>query len=205
MPEVHDRLITGIDAREYFQGEVQSALQNQDIDVSGETVVYLVNLLTTFIDSDHLFEQSADGVMLKSLAMHYKEAREARTINERLMMLRRLGDVALFISGMFSQCLNRSLVDIDYYIAMVGNAYGYLSEVGKSNSSISLKIVFTKLANNFYDMTDVLSEVSESTNSKKNVNVLRLYENWQKTGSKRAANKLKTSGIFPVNPGTSHH
>jgi hypothetical protein len=100
MPEVHDRLITEIDAREYFQGEVQSALQNQDIDVSGETVVYLVNLLTTFIDSDHLFEQSADGVMLKSLAMHYKEAREARTINERLMMLRRLGDVALFISGM---------------------------------------------------------------------------------------------------------
>jgi hypothetical protein len=153
MPEVHDRLITEIDAREYFQGEVQSALQNQDIDVSGETVVYLVNLLTTFIDSDHLFEQSADGVMLKSLAMHYKEAREARTINERLMMLRRLGDVALFISGMFSQCLNRSLVDIDYYIAMVGNAYGYLSEVGKSNSSISLKIVFTKLANNFYQLT----------------------------------------------------
>ncbi|MGK0297218.1 MAG: hypothetical protein ACI9XC_000819 [Gammaproteobacteria bacterium] len=205
MPDIHDRLITDVDAREYFQGAVQSALQNQDIDVSGETVVYLGNLLTTFIYSDHLFEQTEDGVMLKSLAMYYKEAYEARTINERLTMLRRLGDISLFISGMFSQSLNRSLVDIDYYIAMGGNAYGYLSEMGNSNSSISLKIVFTELAYNFYDMTDVLSEVGESTNSIKNVNVLRLYENWQKTGSKRAANKLKAVGIYPVNSGTSRH
>jgi hypothetical protein len=142
---------------------------------------------------------------LKPLAMIYKEALDAPSTKERYVMLRRLGDVSLFISGMFAQSLNRSLVDIDYYVAMGGNAYGYLSGTEGPVSSSGLKIAFTELAENFVNMIDVLSEVGESTNLNSNYDVLRLYEIWLKTGSRRAADKLKQSGIQPVMTATYRH
>ena len=205
MPAVHEQFITDLDAREFFHGAVQTALKNQEVTVSGETVIYLGHLLTTFINSDRLFELTREGLMLKPLAMHYKEALEATSSKERDIMLRRLGDVSLFISGMFAQSLSRSLVDIDYYIAMGGNAYGYLSETGNQSTLTGLKIAFSELAENFAEMTDILSEVSEVTNLNSSHDVLRLYEIWQKTGSKRAADKLKKSGIHPVRTATRHH
>lgn len=198
MKDNQDQLITDIDAREYFHGAIESALQNQEIAVSGETVIYLGNLLTTFIKTDYLFEHTEEGLMLKPLAIHYQDAIEAKSSQQRFILLRRLGDVSLFISGMYSQSLNRSLVDIDYYIAMGGNAYSYLSETGTSNLSIGLTVAFAELAEKFTELIDVLSEISESSKLSTNFDVLRMYELWQKTGSNRAAEKLKESGIQPV-------
>ncbi|NNE38486.1 MAG: hypothetical protein HKN08_09290 [Gammaproteobacteria bacterium] len=203
--EHQEQLITDIDAREFFHGALEDALQNQAIAVSGETVVYLGNLLTTFIKSDYLFEHTEDGMMLKPLAMHYQDAVEAKTLKQRFILLRRLGDVSLFISGMYSQSLNRGLVDIDYYIAMGGNAYSYLSETGKTNITDGLKVAFFELASRFTDMINVLSEVSEASNLSSNFDVLRMYELWQKTGSSRIADKLKQTGIQPVKTAMQRH
>ncbi len=200
-----EQLITDMDAREFFHGAVETALQNQAIAVSGETVIYLGNLLTTFINADYLFEHTTEGMMLKPLALHYKEAVEAPTPKQRFILLRRLGDVSLFISGMYSQSLNRSLVDIDYYIAMGGNAYSYLSETGESTLSVGLKVAFSELANRFSEMIDVLSEVSDASNISSSFDLLRLYELWQKTGSVRIADKLKQTGIQPVKTTMRHH
>lgn len=205
MQDNQEQLVTDVDAREYFYGAIESAIINQAITVSGETVVYLGNLLTAFINADYLFEHTQDGMMLKPLAMHYKEAIEANTLKQRFALLRKLGDVSLFISGMYSQSLNRSLVNIDYYIAMGGNAYSYLSESNTSKNSIGLKLAFSELAVKFTDMIDVLSEVSEATNMSTDFDVLRMYEYWQKTGSDRMANKLRQSGICLVKTTNHHH
>ena len=199
------QFITEIDAREFFLGAVEEAMVNQKMDVSGETKVYLGNLLTAFINSEQLYEQTPDGMMLKPLAAHYLEAVEARSSQERFVVLQRLGDVSLFISGLFAQSLSRSLVDIDYYIAMGGNAYSYLSESGGTGTVIALKIVFSELAENFTDMIDILSEVGESTNINTNYDLLRLYEIWQKTGSSRVADKLSKAGIHPIKTAVRHH
>jgi len=200
-----EQLITDVDAREYFYGAIESAIINQAITVSGETVIYLGNLLTAFINADYLFEHTQEGMMLKPLAMHYKEAIEANTLKQRFALLRRLGDVSLFISGMYSQSLNRSLVNIDYYIAMGGNAYSYLSESNSSKNSTGLKLAFSELAEKFTEMKDVLSEVSEATNLSTDFDVLRMYEYWQKTGSDRMADKLRQSGIYLVKMTNHHH
>jgi hypothetical protein len=205
MEKIPEQLLTEIKPQDYFHGEIKSALQNQQIIVSGETIIYVSNLLTCFINSDHLFEQTSEGIMLKPLALHYKEAIEAKSSKEQFMLLRRLGDVSLFISGLFPQSLNRSLVDVDYYIAMGANAYSYLSEKGRAITTTGLKIAFTELADNFLVMIDVLSEVGESRYLNNNFDVLRMYEIWQKTGSKRLADQLKKSGIIPVSTGFFQH
>ena len=199
------QFITDVDAREYFLGAVEEAMLNQKIQVSGETRVYLGNLLTTFINAEQLYDQTPEGVMLKPLASHYLEAVEASSSKERFIVLQRLGDVSLFISGLFAQSLSRSLVDIDYYIAMGGNAYSYLSESTTAGTVIALKIVFSELAENFTDMIDILSEVGESTSINTNHDLLRLYEIWQKTGSRRVAEKLAKSGIHPIKTASRHH
>jgi hypothetical protein len=51
---------------------------------------------------------------MKPLALHYADAVNAPSIAERGAALRKLGDIALFISSLFADNLNRKLVDIDY-------------------------------------------------------------------------------------------
>lgn len=205
MQENSEQLISETGAREFFVDAVQSALVNQHLTVCGETIIYLGNLLTSFINTARLYEQTPEGVMIRPLAEYYFEALEAGTLSERIHALRRMGDISLFISGLFAQSLNRSIVDIDYYIAMGGNAYGYLSDPGHRATAIGLRNVFAELSLKFVDLVDVLSEVGETTNLMTNNDVLRLYEIWLKSGSKRSAEKLKQVGINPVRVKSIRH
>jgi hypothetical protein len=203
--EVRDQLITNTDAREFFQGALQTALQNRKTTVSYETSLYLGNLLTSFINAERLFEQTPDGVMIRPLAWYYQDALEARTRSDRIAALRRLGDISLFISGLFANSLRRSLVNIDYYISMGGNAYARLSDSSHPAPAVGLKPVFTELSRKFIELMDVLSEVGDVTNLGNNHDVLCLYEVWLQSGSRRAAERLKAAGIQVVRTSQSRH
>lgn len=192
-------LITEKSAREYFQDSISGALSNQQVEATEDTVYYVVNLLANFIRSEKLFERTPDGVIIRPLAEHYAEAVEGRTSADQHRALRRLGDVALFISGVFSHSLNRKVVDVDYYCAMGGSAYGYLSEnLRGSAGARALTDVFEELSKKFVDFVDVLSEVSERTHMSNHADIMRVYELWVRTGSRRAARTLRSVGIEPT-------
>lgn len=202
----NDRVLTGIDARQFFQEAVQSAITNQDVCASTETVCYVVNLLIRFVHADALFDTTEDGPLIKPLALMYADAVEAPTPGDRDTSLRRLGDIALFISGLFSHSLGRSLVDVDYYITMGGNAYGFLADSTRTSREASaLKIAFLELADQFAEFVDVLTEVGEHSHLNNSSNIMRLYEIWQATGSRRAAESLRRHGIYPVTTIKSTH
>ena len=194
----HDELITETSLQEYFQSSVSDALGNQNVEARADTVHYVVNLLTFFSRTDRLFERTRDGVMIRPLALQYAEAVQGATSEERHRALRRLGDVALFIAGAFSQSLNRRVVDIDYYVSMGGSAYSHLSETMRgTNRAMALGRVFDELASKFVSFVDVLGEVCESEACNNDADILRHYEVWLRTGSKRAANRLRAAGIHP--------
>lgn len=196
----NETLLTTLGAREHFQDAVQTALINQRFTASDESVIYIVNLLTAFIRSDRLFEDTPDGYRIKPLALIYGDALTASSETDRIQSMQRLGDVALFISGLYASSLGRSLVDVDYYISMGGNAYGYLADRPKNTiSHTGLKLVFVELSEKFAGFVEILAEVSENSNVNGYMDILRLYEIWQTTGSKRAARKLREQGIHPVN------
>ncbi len=193
-----EQLITETSLQEYFQNSVADALENQNVEAATDTVHYVVNLLTSFSRAERLFERTRDGVMIRPLALLYAEAVEGATSDERNRALRRLGDVALFISGVFSQSLNRRVVDIDYYVAMGGTAYSHLSETMRvSNRGRALSSIYNELALKFVEFVDVLGEVSEAANCNNDADVLRQYEIWLRTGSRRAAGRLRAVGIHP--------
>jgi hypothetical protein len=184
--------------RHFFQESVKQALKNQHLQAQEYTVVYLVNLLTSFSRSENLFEiePTNGGLALKPLAGFYKDAINAGSDFERDQALQRMGDIALFISGIFSQSLQSKAVDIDYYVNMGGHAYSYLAEVKQRKlNGAALGEIFSELAGKFVGFVDVLGEVGEGMQAPSDTGLLRLYEIWVRTGSKRAQNQLLKQGL----------
>ncbi len=199
-----EQLITETSLQEYFQTSLSDALQNQKVQAGADTIHYVVGLLTSFSRAEKLFDHTPDGMMIRPLALVYADAVEGKTVDERNRALRRLGDVALFISGVFSQSLNRCVVDIDYYVSMGGSAYSYLSDTMRATDrGRALSSIYDELASKFVAFVDALAEVSEGASCNNDIDVLRQYEIWLRTGSTRAADRLRAAGIQPSTVATS--
>jgi len=173
---------------EYFRELVESALQHQHLAARDLTSFYLVNLLTGFMHVDR--GDAADDD--EPLGVRFAKALQDAGIRQR-DGLRQVGDLSLFISGFFADSLNRSLVDIDYYIQLGGSAYGSLARQGH----VTFGEVFNELSEKFPAFVDVLGEVSERSALASNSDVLRLYEKWLRTKSRRRGDLLAAKGIVP--------
>jgi hypothetical protein len=107
--------------------------------------------------------------------------------------LRSIGDASLFLVGFFADSLHRRLADIDYYISLGGSAYGRLAQ----SEDDAFSDVFGEMANKFVPLTDVLAEVSERARFNRSRDVLRIYERWLRTRSRRDGEWLAECGIVP--------
>ena len=205
MPPSDTGLLTVPDIREFFREALSTALEQQHLQVKDHTEHYVVNMLAMFARSDALFEPGPDGARLKPLAMLLAEAVETQDDERRFRTLQRLGDVALFVSGFLANGFPRRLVDIDYHIAMGGRAYGALAQTPQRGPRRALAAVFAELEDKFQPLVDALNDISECAVTRTQRDVLRLYELWHKTGSRRAHRLLMGLGIQPLSAGTSEH
>ena len=172
---------------EYFRELVEAAIEHQHLAIQELTSFYVVNLLAgyTHLDGSAAADDEPLGVRL-ALALQTAGAAQREG-------LRKVGDLSLFISGFFSDSLNRSLVDVDYYIQLGERAYGSLARRGDP----ALGEVYDELAEKFTAVVDVLTEVSERTALTSDADVLRLYERWVRTRSRRSGELLAERGIVP--------
>jgi hypothetical protein len=183
--------------QEFFRDLLSSAIENQNARVQQETEFYLVKLLADFLRSEALYlRDDAGNLERKPLAFLLKEALEEQGA-ARLHLLRKLGDTSLFVSGMFPDSLSRSLVDVDYYIAMGERAYDALGsavarEAGRADARRS---VFEEMSRKFSLLVDLLNEVSERALASTDLGLVRLYDRLLKTGSVRLANLLRREGV----------
>jgi hypothetical protein len=174
---------------EYFKDLVETALSHQGVVASEWTSYYLVSLLCGFL---HISGHPEKGVADEPLALQLGRALEGGGARHRAD-LRRVGDTSLFVSGYFSDSLRRKLVDVDYYVALGGYAYGSL---GRAETDHWAQ-VFSELSEKFVDYVDILSEVSERSGLSSNTDLLRLYEKWLRTGSRRDGELLVRQGLVP--------
>jgi len=186
MGEGIDPLVGRESAVEYFKALVDGALAHQHVNAGELTAFYVVHLLASFID------RPGGSQAAEPLALRFARALESRGVAERAA-LREIGDLSLFVSGFFSDSLNRKLVDVDYYVSIGGCAYDRLSRTETDRFSP----VYAELAEKFVGFVDVLSEVSERTSCSSNADLLRLYERWLKTGSRRSGQLLVERGVVP--------
>lgn len=189
-------LVAESNLRNFFQTSVTRALDNQQVEAERHTVVYIANLLTTFSRSENLFEQGPDGIGFKPLALHYRDAIDSQSTYERSVALQRLGDCALFIAGLFADSLRRKVVDLDYYVGMGGTAYASLADLrSRRLNEVALGEIFAELSEKFVAFVDILGEVGEGMSPQSDLDLLRLYDIWMRTGSERARKRLLEHGM----------
>jgi len=192
------QVVTVANLREFFRDNLHDALARQHLEVEDQTEHYVVNLLTLFARAEALYEQTPEGPRLKPLVVMMTEALEARTSGDRNRGLQRLGDVSLFVAGFFAHSFARKLIDIDYHIAMGGRAYRTLAEALARRRNAALAQVFAELAEKFQPLVDALNELSETSYRHSDRDILRLYELWLKTGSRRSYQLLRRLGVDPA-------
>jgi len=199
MAVLQDRVVAVANLRDFFRESIDSAIDNQRVDVDPHTSHYVVNLLTLFARSEEFYSETDQHRGVRPLALMLADAADAESRGQRSTSLQRIGDVALFTAGFFADGLAYRSVDIDYYVSMGGNAYGSLSDEIKGTArGIALVDVFREMARKFQSLVDVLNEVRDGARRSTDVDVLRTYEVWRKTGSKRAAAILEQNGVVPI-------
>ena len=188
-----DKLVHPQTPAEYFKELIDKALERQGSAMSEISTFYLVQLLDTFVRQDKPYAELGVGedprlaeLLCRALMAHGRR---------RLSLLKATGDVSLFVSGFFSDSLGGGLVDSDYYVRMGGYAYGRLANLSRHRTAVA---VFAELSENFVQFVDVLNEVSEASSLTDNKSLLRLYEKWLRTGSKRSENLLREQGVLLV-------
>lgn len=197
-------LVAVTSLREFFRDAFHAASEHQRLEIDEQAEQYVVNLLTMFSRADALYEQTSEGLRIKPLALMLADALAAPTTSARQRSLQRLGDVSLFVAGFFARSFARKMIDIDYHIAMGGNAYSSLADtMQRSLSGRCVAAVYLQLAQKFQRLVDALNEVSEMSYQHTDADVLRLYEIWMKTGSPRAHGLLNKLGVQPVKQGGS--
>jgi hypothetical protein len=180
-------------AVEYFKELVDEALARQHVSAGELTSFYVVHLLASYVRRpESSAPEGGCATDAEPLAFRLMQALESGGARQRTS-LREIGDLSLFVSGFFSESLNRKLVDVDYYVSIGGHAYNALSR----QETDHLSPVFAELAEKFVGFVDVLSEVSERTFCASNADLLRLYEKWLKTGSRRSGQLLAERGVVP--------
>ncbi|MBL7715674.1 MAG: hypothetical protein JNL01_09420 [Bdellovibrionales bacterium] len=172
--------------QEYFRELLTAAMSQKRVSTSPETEFYLVNLLNQFLLSDRLRSEP--------LAFLLKEAVESPQSETQKDIYQYVGDVSLYVAGFFPDSLNRKLVDVDYYIEMGGNAYRNAASLCTLNP---VRDTFEELSDNFSRFVEVLAFASDRTATKRETDLLRMYELWLRTKSERAANALQEAGIIP--------
>src|SRR5271154_1077898 len=200
MQAMRDRSLVAVSSlREFFRDAFHEATERQNLEIEEQSEQYVVNLLTMFSRADALYEKTPEGLRIRPLAHMLAEALDAPSAAARQRALQRLGDVSLFIAGFFARSFARKLVDIDYHIAMGGNAYSSLADtMQRSISGRCIAAIYSQLAQKFQRLVDALNEISETSYRHTDADILRLYEMWMKTGSPRARGLLAQLGVQPV-------
>lgn len=174
---------------EFFKEQVEWACERQRVHPNPMTAYYVVRLLSEFT---HLGGTTGEAMTSnEALGARFARALQSGGADQR-RSLKQVGDVSLFISGFFSDSLRCSLVDVDYYVSLGGHAYASL---GTTDDVLSP--IFAELSDKFVLFVDVLSDVSARTSLTNDSDLLRLYEKWVRTGSRRHGTLLAEQGIVP--------
>ncbi len=182
--------------RSYFFTTLQQALFARRIETLPAVEIYLVDILEKFLLTDKLFdEENSSGKKTRETLAEMMLRASSATPRQRVDLLRKLGDSALYVSGYFGPSLQRKLIDIDYYINMGTTAYGSLArEIDDETYSQAYGEISTK----FINFVDVFTFMSQRGLEKANPpNLLRQMDVYSKTGSPLILEQLNEQGIFP--------
>ena len=179
---------------EFFRDLVQSAMQAQRFEpASDDTEYYLVQLLERNVSARR-------ALLQKPLGISYLEAVQTPP-PESLHRFQTVGDTALFLVGLFTDSLERSLVQPGYYIELGQMAYARIADLGNK----TLQALFSALAEQFQALVGVLGEISTRDLFGGDRDTLRIYRRWVVSRAPADAARLVQRGVIPGEPSRARH
>jgi hypothetical protein len=179
-------------AREFFAGELKNVLQKHRISAANESFEYLVGLLVRHIEADQFFVKNSQGKLEENFLVDLYSEYVQGSVEKKKIVLQRLGDICLLVSGFFAESLHRKVVDVGYYFGMGGTAYHNLAQMQMSKM---MRGLYGELSEKFRPFSNALGEMSERSGLQSNTDILRMYERWLFTGSDRLRTILSEQGI----------
>jgi hypothetical protein len=179
---------------DYFVECVDEAVAAQGIEIDDHVRAYLVNLLTSFAQRKALITEDLDDLLSEPIAIQVLKAMQA-TPSKRFQLLRQVGDFSLYIVGFFSESFDRSIVDSSYYCDMGAGAYKHAADTLRHGGLDNpFRQLYGRLAVRFREIADLLNGVSERC-FHQDSDILRLYDRFLTTGSRRVAARLAQLGV----------
>ncbi|MBI2091619.1 MAG: hypothetical protein HYT75_01310 [Deltaproteobacteria bacterium] len=188
-------IVAGNRLPEYLRERVQKAILTQNLQISETTEFYLVDLLKKFERSDYVFVPTEDHFDHEPLALMYARALNGDSATQ-IRELKRLGDVSLYLAGLFPEHLEKGLVGVNYYTDMGSGAYASLA--GQLAGEKVFTELYSELSEKFAGLALALGEMSLADYAVNNIELLKLYERWIKTGDDRIKKRLVQEGLFPA-------
>ena len=106
----------------YFFDRLSELNQKMAPPLTPEMIYYSAKIMDKFGDPQKLFEKREGRVSQKILGTKLLEANNLEPI-KRKRVLKDIGDTALFMTGYFTDNLNRKIVDVSYYQELGKVAY----------------------------------------------------------------------------------
>lgn len=184
---------------DYFRDKLEEVSERVATPPQPDTLWYTANMLARFGESDQLFSYDDGEVNIRPLALLYGDAHEADSHGERCLILRQLGDLALFLGALFPEIFERRGIHKDYLVGMGGGAYDYLSENADQHRHI-----FSELATTFTRMLELVAQVCSRETAFDSTDIVNLYRRWKQTGNPRLAAQLRALGVDTEHPDLLH-
>jgi hypothetical protein len=186
-------LVAVTSLKEFFRSLLDEALGRTGVDVAEVTELYLADLLAEFAAADRLFAPDAPGGAEEPLAVLYHRAQAAER-EERIRILRRLGDVSLYKAGFFAGALRESVVGQGYTIDMGRAAYAQVATLARGGFAH----VYDELGRKFRPLVEVLEGISARSLARSSpAGALRVYDSWRRSGSDSLESVLVDAGLLP--------
>lgn len=187
------------DLARFFKERLSEVTDEGAEAVPEDILWYLGAVLARLGHSSRLFSHDQDGMHLRPLALLYKEAYEAREPSQRCLILRQLGEQALFVGALFPDRYRRRGLKTDYFISMGSSAYDYLSEHAERNQSL-----FEAMARHFAEYMGWVARAARRNVTRNAEDIMSVYSEWLRTGSEQAADQLRAAGITLGGSQTRH-
>ena len=190
-----------VDVDGFFRELVGQAISHSGFEPSTAGASYVVSLLADSakpnasplnVMGEVMGESSFTLMLAKALESHGAA---------RFEKLRLLGDGVLYVSGFFSEHLERRGL-APYYVrglgaTAYGNAASMLRSVGSSSTGPD---VFSELSHNFERFVQLINVVSEELSARAvrdDASLLDMYERWLKVQSDHLTELLIAQGVLP--------
>ena len=133
---------------------------------------YLVEMLSSYLNSDTFFEKTEgqNRAYEYCLVDLYKKS-QISGFQEKLYIFKKIGDLSLYFCGFFRLAAQKKLVHVSYYEQMGQSAYHFISKNYESKSN-----VFTELASEFKNLSQILFSLNKKSEKKNSQNLLKLYK-----------------------------